>query len=146
MAPFQHNSFHQSALFIRVGLLFLLSALLFGLLAAIQYIVPGAGKDIFSFEKLRPLHVSSAVFWILMTAMGAVLTFLQEINQFSLKSIRIQKIQFYLFSFSFIAIIISYCFGIFGGREYWEFQPVFSIPIILGWVLFLSLFFPITKP
>lgn len=145
MAPFQHNSFHQSALFIRVGLLFLLSALLFGLLAAIQYIVPGAGKDIFSFEKLRPLHVSSAVFWILMTAMGAVLTFLQEINQFSLKSIRIQKIQFYLFSFSFIAIIISYCFGIFGGREYWEFQPVFSIPIILGWVLFLSLFFSNNK-
>lgn len=136
MAPYQNKNNH-AAPFITTGLILLCSALLFGLLAAIQYIVPGWGRDTFSFEKLRPLHVSSAVFWIIAGAMGAVLTYLQEHNQQPLKNKALVKWQFYLFATSFAGILISYFFGVFSGREYWEFHPLFAIPITIGWILFI---------
>jgi nitric oxide reductase subunit B len=50
------------------------------------------------------------------------------------------KWMFYLFTISFVGILISYCFGIFGGREYWEFHPAFSIPITIGWIIFIIVF------
>ncbi len=137
MEPYHNNSFPNSKSFLKAGLVFLMSALFFGLVAALQYVLPGIGKEVFSFEKLRPLHVSSAVFWILMTAMGTVLTFLQEIKPFPNTTHRLVKIQFYLFEISFVSILVSYCFGVFGGREYWEFHPIFSIPIVIGWGIFL---------
>ena len=145
MVPFRNNQFSFTRLFVKAGLLFLLSTFLFGIVAAMQYVLPGFGRDIFSFDKLRPLHVSSAVFWILMAAMGGVLTYLQEIKSFTEKTKNRIKIQFYLFVVSFVSILISYCFGIFGGREYWEFHPIFMLPILVGWVLFLINFFTHVK-
>lgn len=146
MEPFLNKRLPNTKAFFTVGILFLLSALFFGLLAGIQYILPGWGRDIISFEKLRPLHVSSAVFWILMAAMGGVLSYLKEYYQKTSSRITILiKIQFYLFTGSFIAILISYVFGIFGGREYWEFHPLFSIPILIGWILFIINFFTYFK-
>ncbi len=140
MEPYHNSRLPYARNYITVGLLFLMAALLFGLLAAMQYIVPGWGRDVFSFEKLRPLHVSSAVFWILMAAMGAVLTYISEGENTVRKPTWI-KVQFYLFTFSFAAILLSYCFGIFSGREYWEFHPYFSILIVIGWIVFLLNFF-----
>lgn len=126
--------------FIALGLLLLLSALLFGLAAAFEYVLPGFWRDKFSFEKLRPLHVSSAVFWILSAAIGGVLYFLKEHNSQELRNATLLKWLFYIFGFSFVGILFSYCFGIFGGREYWEFHPLFSIPITIGWILFILIF------
>lgn len=134
-----HNNKHIK-FFISTGLVFLLSALLFGLAGALEYVVPGFWRDIFSFEKIRPLHVSSAVFWILITAIGSVLYFLKEHNNQHLKQQKLIKWAFYIFAFSFVGILVSYCFGIFGGREYWEFHPLFSIPITMGWILFIIVF------
>lgn len=130
-----------SKYFIFTAILFLLSALLFGLTAALQYIAPGFWRNTFSFEKLRPLHVSSAVFWIILAAIGTVLSYLQQHNQQPLKNLRLVSIQYYLFIVSFTAVLISYCFGIFGGREYWEFHPVFAIPIVTAWLFFIINFF-----
>ncbi|MCO6497871.1 MAG: cbb3-type cytochrome c oxidase subunit I [Chitinophagaceae bacterium] len=131
------NSNNYPARFITVGLVLLSSALLFGLLAALQYITPGWGRDQFSFAKIRPLHVSSAVFWIIIGAMGAVLAFFREHNEKELKNKNLIKLQFYLFTAASGAILISYFFGIFSGREYWEFHPLFAIPIAIGWILFI---------
>ncbi|HTO36454.1 MAG TPA: hypothetical protein VLZ72_09450, partial [Flavobacterium sp.] len=78
MEPSHNNKYIKN--FISTGLVFLLSALLFGLAGALEYVVPGFWRDLFSFEKIRPLHVSSAVFWILITAIGSVLYFLKEHN------------------------------------------------------------------
>jgi len=50
----------------------------FGLLAALQYIFPNFLKPLLSFERIRPLHVSSVVFWIIVAAVGTVLTYTQE--------------------------------------------------------------------
>jgi len=132
MEPFRNHKIDYTKVFIATGLVFLLSALLFGLAGALEYILPGFWRDTFSFAKIRPLHVSSAVFWILTTAIGSVLYFLKEHNNQNLKKLPYVKWMFYLFAISFVGILISYCFGVFGGREYWEFHPAFSIPITIG--------------
>ena len=123
--------------FILVALILLTAGMLFGTIGGLQYIVPGFLKEALSFEKTRPLHVSSVLFWILFASMGAVLTYLKEHTGYKLFSNRLSQILFILFVASVIAILIAYCFGVFGGREYWEFPPILSTPIIIGWILFL---------
>lgn len=140
MEPFRNPKIDYTKVFIVVGLVFLLFALLFGLAGALEYALPGFWRDTFSFAKIRPLHVSSAVFWILMGAVGSVLYYLKEHNNQVLKKLPYVKWMFYLFAISFVGILISYCFGVFGGREYWEFHPFFSIPITIGWIIFIVVF------
>lgn len=130
-----HNKTIVSFFILALVLLFI--GLLFGLLGATEYVFPGSTKEFISFEKIRPLHVSSVVFWILTAAVGAVLSFLEEHTGKAIRYPKLMKIQFYLFAFGFTAILISYFFGVFGGREYWEFHPIFAIPIIIAWILFL---------
>jgi len=127
-------------LFIVAGLILLGTGLLWGLLGGLQYLIPGFLKPGLSFEKIRPLHVSSVVFWIIFGAMGAVLSYLQQYLGTQIRLQALLKIQFLVFSLSAISILISYCFGIFGGREYWEFNPWLALPIVFGWILFLIIF------
>ncbi|WP_447950801.1 cbb3-type cytochrome c oxidase subunit I [Chryseobacterium koreense] len=119
------------------GLFLLGIALFFGLTGALQYLVPGLFKENLSFEKVRPLHVTAAVFWIISSAIGAVYHFMAERNEKPIFSKTLLNIQFYLLSSSVTLILITYLFGIFGGREYWEFHPLLAIPIGLSWVLFI---------
>lgn len=121
-------------------MIFLLSTLVLGLVGALEYIFPGLLKDFFSFEKNRPMHVSAAIFWILSAALGSVLYFLKEHNHAELKHENLVKLMFYILGFTFVIILITYAFGIFGGREYWEFHPALSIPITVGWSLFIFVF------
>lgn len=122
--------------FIVTGLILLFSTLSFGVIGALQYVYAGLFRENFSFEKIRPLHVSSAVFWILMTACGAVIFYLGKVKD-GIWSSKLAKWQWALFTIAVIAIVISYIMGIFGGREYWEFHPIFAIPIVIAWILFL---------
>ena len=122
--------------FIVAGLLLLSTGFIFGLTGALQYVLPGFLKQVFSFERTRPLHVSSIVFWILLCSMGAVFVYLQQHTGKKIFSSRLLQIQLGLFVIDIILILISYCFGVFGGREYWEFNPLLAIPVIAGWILF----------
>ncbi|MBS1950167.1 MAG: Cytochrome c oxidase subunit CcoN [Cytophagales bacterium] len=122
--------------YILTGVIILLSAFSFGLVGALQYTSPGLFKNVLSFEKVRPLHVSSAVFWILLAACGSVTHYLAEVKG-KLWSVRLSNVQWYLFTGSIILILLSYLFGIFGGREYWEFHPLLAGPIILAWLFFI---------
>jgi nitric oxide reductase subunit B len=124
-------------LFIIAGLLLLGTGMVWGLTGGLQYLVPGFLKQHLSFEKVRPLHVSSVVFWIIFGAMGGVLTYLQQHTGRKIYSQLLTKIQLVIFSLSVITILISYCAGIFGGREYWEFHPLLALPIVAGWILLL---------
>ena len=122
--------------FILAGLILLSAGFVFGLTGALQYVVPGFLKQVFSFERTRPLHVSSIVFWILLCSMGAVFVYLQQNKGKKIFSPLLVKIQLGLFVIDILLILISYCFGMFGGREYWEFNPLLAIPIVAGWLLF----------
>ena len=137
MEPLNNKVVSTSKTFIIAGLFLLVTGMFWGVAGGFQYLVPGFLKQSFSFEKVRPFHVSSVVFWIIFGAMGGVLTYLQEHTGKNIYSKRLLKIQLLLFIVSVIIILISYGAGIFGGREYWEFHPVLAIPLIIGWVLFL---------
>ena len=137
MAPSINRPPGFSKIFLLAGLGLLVVGMLFGLTGGLQYIMPGFLKESLSFEKVRPLHVSSVVFWIIIAAMGSVLTYMQEHNKMPVRFPQLVKVQFYVFLITILAILISYVYGIFGGREYWEFHPAFALPLIFGWILFI---------
>lgn len=145
MEPSNNNSKATAKKFIIAGLVLLGIGIVFGLIGALQYIIPGFLKDMLSFEKVRPLHVSSVVFWIIISAMGAVLSYVQEYNRSAIRFPSLLNFQFYIFIFSIVIILISYFFAVFGGREYWEFHPVLAIPIASAWILFIINFFNTQK-
>ena len=89
--------------------------MVWGVTGGLQYLMPGFLKPFLSFEKVRPLHVSSVVFWIILGAMGAVLTYLQQHTGKKIASTKLLKAQFFLFVITVLVILISYFAGIFGG-------------------------------
>lgn len=141
MEPLNSKTGTPTKIFIIAALLLLVTGMFWGIGGGLQYLIPGFLKQSFSFEKVRPLHVSSVVFWIIFGAIGSVLTYLQQHTGKNIYSIRLLKIQLLLFIVSVFIILISYCAGIYGGREYWEFHPLLAIPLIIGWILFLVNFF-----
>lgn len=128
---------NTATLFLYVAIALLAFGMLFGLLGTFQYFIPGLAKQYFSFEKTRPLHVSSVLFWILLAASGGVLSYLQEYTQKTIRYPFLLKLQWLLFSGTVIVIIGTYFMGIYGGREYWEFNPVLALPLILAWIFFI---------
>ena len=136
MAPLKNN-LAASKGFIIAGLILMATGMIFGLTGSFQYLVPKFLKTYLSFEKIRPLHVSSVVFWIIFAAMGSVLTYLQQYTGKKIRYPVLLKIQFFIFAISVLIILISYCLGVFGGREYWEFHPLLALPIATGWILFI---------
>lgn len=137
MEPLTRNRIPTTHLFILAGMILLATGMVFGVVGGLQYVIQGFIKSILSFDKIRPLHVSSVVFWIILAAVGSVMTYLQQHTGRQLYSPRLARIQLLIFAGTVIAILCSYCFGIFGGREYWEFNPWFALPLVLGWILFL---------
>ncbi|MBP6022244.1 cbb3-type cytochrome c oxidase subunit I [Ferruginibacter sp.] len=137
MAPSNSKQEAPSRLFIIAALLLLGTGMFWGVTGGLQYLIPGFLKSYLPFQKIRPLHVSSVVFWIIFSSTGAVFTYLQQHTGKKIYSQLLIKIQLIIFSLSVIAILISYCAGIFGGREYWEFHPILALPIVAGWILFL---------
>lgn len=123
--------------FIITGIFLFAIGLIFGITGSFQYVIPGFLKSFLSFEKIRPLHVSAVVFWIIITAVGCVLNYLQEHTKQNLRFPVLAKIQFWLFIGTIPLIFLSYLFGFFGGREYWEFHPMLALPIVIGWILLL---------
>lgn len=126
----------MAAKFFFFALFLLGTALIFGLIGALEYLFPGLFKEYFSFEKIRPIHVTSAIFWIIFSAVGVVYTYIEEVGEKGIFSKKLMNIQFYTLSSTVILILITYCIGIFGGREYWEFHPILAIPIGFSWILF----------
>ena len=128
---------------INIGNIFLLSALFmlvlglcFGLLSATIYIYPQFLKQQIGFSSLRPLHVSSAMFWIILGATGCIYNGM-KIYTTHIKTKIIGIIQWLLWLVAIVGIIISYFIKDFGGREYWEFNAVWALPIAFAWILFL---------
>lgn len=127
---------HTGNLFLLSALFLLLTGLCFGVLAAITYIVPDFLKEELGFVSLRPLHVSSALFWILLGATGCVYNGLQNILKETVTT-KTATLQWILWITACAGILLSYFGKHFGGREYWEFDPLWALPIALAWLLFL---------
>jgi nitric oxide reductase subunit B len=78
MVRLTRTSIPTSHYFILTGLILLASGMIFGFIGGLQYVIQGFIKTVLSFDKVRPLHVSSVVFWIILGAVGSVMTYLQQ--------------------------------------------------------------------
>ncbi len=123
-------------LFILTGLVSLILGLLFGIVGAVHFISTESVNSLFPFYKIRPLHVTFVLSWILLAACGGIYLYLPRIYKHNRFSHTLAKAHYYLFLLAGIGIVIAYLFGQFEGREYLEFPAVFLIPVFIGWLLF----------
>ncbi len=123
-------------LFLICAVLALLVGSTFGALASFQYIFPEFLKEFIPFNKIRPLHVSSVIGWVVLAATGGIYYYLTETLKLSLFSKKLMVVHFTVFMMVALAIYISYFTGKMGGREYLEFLPILTLPILFGWVSF----------
>ncbi len=122
--------------FMLTALAMLCGGLVLGLWASIYYIAPEYAGRFPGFEALRPMHVSSIMFWILLGATGSVYCALQQLVGGWMSKPAAQA-QWALWAIAIGGIFFSYLNRSFGGREYWEFSPAWALPIALAWLLFL---------
>lgn len=124
-----------SIYFIAFAILSLVGGIVFGIIGAFQFIIPGFLK-IIPFIQCRPLHVSLVIAWIFLSAVGGVYYYLSRYCNVHLYSTVLPKVHLWIFILTGFAVLFSYLSGKFGGKEYWEFPPVLAIPIIISWILF----------
>ncbi|HIP36329.1 MAG TPA: cbb3-type cytochrome c oxidase subunit I [Crocinitomix sp.] len=125
-----------SLIFIILGLSALLFGAFIGLLISFIYIFPDFLKDYIPFNQLRPMHTTSVVSWIILTAIGGIYFYMKKVEKLQLSSIKLAKIHLLIFVITGVGIYASFVSGIMGGREYLEYYPLLTIPILLGWILF----------
>ena len=119
----------------RLGMLALAVGMFFGVIGGFQFLFPDFLRELL-FTKTRPLHVSLVVAWIFLIAIGGIYHYLPRQCGMKLYSERAVVWHFWIFVVTGLAILGCYLSGQFGGREYFEFPPVLSIPIFLTWILF----------
>lgn len=121
--------------FLRLGMLALAGGMFFGVIGGFQFLFPEFFRELL-FTKTRPLHVSLVVSWIFLAAIGGIYYYLAKQCKLKLFSQRAANWHFWIFIATGLAILISYFAGKFGGREYFEYPAVLSIPIFLSWIMF----------
>lgn len=122
--------------FIVTALLALLASLFFGTLGALHFISDQPVETGLPFYKIRPLHVTLVLSWILMAAIGGIYFYLPRIYRHNRIAHTLSSLHFLVFVTAGIGILIAYFFGRFEGREYFEFPAIFFYPVFLGWILF----------
>ena len=130
------NKQKPALILLTAALLALLGGLLFGTLGGVHYVLPGALREALPFAKLRPLHVSLVVFWLLLGASGCIYWILREQLLRTRLQQQLARVQVALVLAVLLGAVGCYSAGIFGGREYWEFPPLLAMPLALYWVLF----------
>ncbi len=125
-----------SFIFIVLSLLALIAGAIFGALAGIQYVKPDFLKEVIAFNKMRPFHVSTVLGWIILCSTGGIYYYITEVLKLNLFSKKLAGVHLVLFILCAIAIYVSFATGKMGGREYFAYAPIISLPILFGWILF----------
>lgn len=142
--PMSKYNVHMARLFMITGLFLLLAGMLLGLVAAQFYILQQRTVFGLEFTQLRPLHVSAVLFWILMGASGAVMHAI--ISRFERTfSFWILVFQYGCWLLTIVGVLYAYFNHSFGGREYWEFPPIYALPLLLSWLAFLFNFIKVVR-
>lgn len=140
----KNNSIGSWFIVIAISSLFI--GLIFGALGGIQYIFPDFLKEHLSFQKMRPLHVYLVINWIFCAAAGAIYIYIPDVTGKKLFSTTLAKVHVALQLIILVIVITGFFFGVFGGREYFEFPPYVILLIIAAWILFMINFFVSVKP
>lgn len=121
--------------FMQLGLAALAVGMFFGVIGGFQFLFPEFLQELL-FTKTRPMHVSLVIASIFLIAIGGIYFYLPRQCQLPLYSVTAMRWHFWVFLATGLAILGCYLSGRFGGREYFEFPPILSIPIFLTWILF----------
>jgi len=127
---------NYSLVFIILGLCALVFGAFVGVLISLVYIDPEFFKEVLPFNQLRPMHTTSVVSWIILTATGGLYFYLSRVDKIKLAFPSFARAHLVLFVLTGLGIYFSLLSGNMGGREYLEYFPLLTVPILIGWVLF----------
>jgi len=127
--------------YIQFALLMLVTSLLCGLLSSFAFLYPEIFNKYIPFYQLRPFHVSAALFWIISAATAGVMHYKKEVLINSQMKKKHEKLFIVLWISTILIIFSCYALKIFGGREYWEFPPILSLPLLISWLVFMFSFY-----
>jgi len=82
--------------------------LLFGLVAAIQYVMPGFLFEIIDFSIARILHINALVVWMVFAMFGAVYWLLPDETGIETVGIKIGKLLFWIFAAAIVVVVLVY--------------------------------------
>jgi nitric oxide reductase subunit B len=140
--------------FYRLAALAMLLGLCAGLACALPYVGVPLGPV---FRALRPIHTLGTIAWIYLAGIGVVHRWLFEklASQATAGDLaagpraarveRRSRLILLLWGVTGVLATAALLAGKFSGREYFEFPPIFSIPLGLGWVLFAWSFLEVTR-
>ncbi|MBS1585905.1 MAG: cbb3-type cytochrome c oxidase subunit I [Bacteroidetes bacterium] len=122
-------------------LLLLFATLAFGVLSSFAFLYPELYNHYLPFYQLHPMHVSAALFWIISGATACIIYYMREV--FVLQNAPGKAVNGFicLWTGTIFVIFGFYALKKFGGREYWEFPPFLSIPLLGSWLLFIGNYF-----
>ncbi|PCI09399.1 hypothetical protein COB72_06655 [bacterium] len=125
--------------YMRGAIVSLSIALIAGVLGVAYYIpalAPIIQKLGINFTSLRPIHTTFAVVFIILAGISVIHRYLEDVAPAIQPAERLRlRVQFVLWMIAGVGILVTLALGFFSGREYMGFHPIFSIPIILGWLL-----------
>ena len=84
--------------------------LLFGLVAAIQYVMPGFLFEILDFSVARMLHINALVVWMVFAMFGAVYWLLPDETGIETIGIKVGKLLFWVFAAAIVVVVLVYLF------------------------------------
>jgi nitric oxide reductase subunit B len=125
---------------LRLGVLALLLALVGGAMSVLHY-VPAASlwlnENGLTMPRVRPVHTTFASLWIFGVGIAVVYDW---ISRCSSPLTRAELWRFRAHTLLWIVagagILVTLLGGWFSGREYLEYHPLWSVPLLLGWLLF----------
>jgi nitric oxide reductase subunit B len=122
-------------------LLLLMSALVFGILSSWAYLYPEAFNKSLPFYQLRPIHTSSALFFIISGGTLGILLYTKDVFVKTQLQSKLEKAFIITWCVTILSIFAAYAMKQFGGREYWEFPPLLAIPLLLSWTTLMITYF-----
>ena len=91
-----------------VAMVLFLAQLLFGLLAALQFVWPGFMFNFVDFNVNRMVHINAMVVWMLYGFIGAVYWFLEDESGTEIEGLKLGEIAFYVLTGAVTLVVLVY--------------------------------------
>jgi nitric oxide reductase subunit B len=142
-------------MYFRVAIILFGAQLLMGLIAAIQFLVPGFLFELFDFSVARMVHINALVVWMLYAMIGSVYYMLPDETGVETVGIGLGKLAFWVLTLAVTVVVLVYIFVQVGsgteatiwlineGREYleaprWADIGIVVVVLIFYWNTFAS--------
>jgi len=122
--------------FVSAMALFVVQVLV-GALAGTVYVLPNFLAETLPFNILRMIHTNALIVWLLLGFFGAAYYLIPEEAEREIESPALAYVQLAILLVGGLGAVVSYLFGIHGGREFLE-QPLWvKIGIVVAALIFL---------